>query len=271
MVTKSQIEDRNLFLWRGNIRWGYDRDYDLNHSNAYGPNHIPAFYDHRFELCPFCQTQYKRTSSQYQKCSICGFSCSHEAGDHYGEGSNVDYSCSKISTIRDFPVSSKEITLVELATHLKRKEEDYYYLHPRRFEELIADVYKNCGYEVELTQETCDGGADILLLNNRKEQELVECKRCAKSRKISISIVRNILGVMVYKGIHKASIVSTSQFSKPAVDFSAGVQDKYSKFTINLVNASELVNSIGIYEADLPPLHLNPMLDRIQRIQEDIK
>jgi len=268
--------EKTLFVWRGEISRGGSSGWDPDSTTHYGPTKLPSIYDDCRKQCPFCKIAYTHTHSEDigrpfsgpRECRICGFACSYDSGDYYGEGSNADYWSESISTIKELSFSSSEITFPELASHLKRKPEDYFSLSPRRFEELIADVYRNLGYEVELTQQTCDGGIDILLLNNRQEQEIVQCKRYAKTRAVTIAAVREILGVAIFAGADRASIVTTSRFTRPAVALAEAVRDRLSRFTIDLLSASDLVNAIGAYDTQLPPLHLNPMLDELRRLQQ---
>lgn len=50
----------------------------------------------------------------------------------------------------------------ELKRYLNKHPEKLYDLSPRKFEELIAAILEDLGFEVELTQATRDGGSDII-------------------------------------------------------------------------------------------------------------
>lgn len=261
-----------LFTWRGCISGDRQIDWDIAYRS---PDHfeqfssIPKVYGDFNRQCPFCRIPYIHDSAC--RCGICGFTYSFErGGDYYGEGSNVDWYTERVSTIKKFDISSSEIAFPELATHLKRKPDDYYALAPRRFEELIADVYRHLGFEVELTQQTHDEGIDVVILNNRKIQQVVQCKRNAATRKIGVGVVREILGVALYTGVSRATIVATSSFSEFATRFAADVNERLSPMRIDLLDASSLVASIGAYNVTLPPLHLNPILEDLKAAQETL-
>ena len=49
-----------------------------------------------------------------------------------------------------------------LIDRLRRQPQAIYELPPRKFEELVADLLVDLGYEVQLTPATHDGGKDIL-------------------------------------------------------------------------------------------------------------
>lgn len=75
-------------------------------------------------------------------------------------------------------------------------------MDPRKFEELIAELLRAKGYEVELTPRTRDGGFDILAIKKGdlgSALTLVECKRYAETNKVDVGIVRGLYGVVEEK------------------------------------------------------------------------
>ena len=67
---------------------------------------------------------------------------------------------------------------VEISTVVNQKLPEYfsryprrlYELKPRQFEELVAEIWDAFGFEVELTQQTRDGGKDILAIRKTPER-----------------------------------------------------------------------------------------------------
>ena len=58
-------------------------------------------------------------------------------------------------------------------------------MSPREFEELVADVYRGLGYEVELTQQARDGGVDIVASGDG-ERIAIECKRYGPGSSVGV-------------------------------------------------------------------------------------
>lgn len=92
----------------------------------------------------------------------------------------------------------------------------------REFEELIAEIFAKRGFTVELTQATHDGGRDIIAV--RKDLDIptkfiVECKRYAPERKVTLGIVQRLYGVKMAESANKAILATTSGFTGPAVQF----------------------------------------------------
>lgn len=112
---------------------------------------------------------------------------------------------------------------LELYEYLNKEPEALYNLAPRKFEELVANIFKNNGFTVELTPSTRDGGYDIFACQNNsfsgQSIYLVECKRHKPSNKVGIGIVRQLLGVMLSENkATKGIIVTSSTFTNPAIE-----------------------------------------------------
>lgn len=112
----------------------------------------------------------------------------------------------------------------ELIKYLSRKPELMYELNSRKFEELIAELFFRKGYEVSLTPRTRDGGKDIYAI--RKDSiaptlYVVEAKRYNKANKVGVEIVRGLYGVKSAERANVGVIVTTSSFTKDAIDFAS--------------------------------------------------
>ena len=91
----------------------------------------------------------------------------------------------------------------------------------RLFEEMVAELFYGFGYTVELTQQTRDGGRDIVAIKQDETalKYLIECKRPDEGNKIGIRPVRELLGVKQDEKATKAILATTSYFSKDALQF----------------------------------------------------
>ena len=112
----------------------------------------------------------------------------------------------------------------EILEYLRERPDEFYSLPPRRFEEVIAAVFKNQGFDVELTPESNDGGYDVLAVRNDlytgPSTYLIECKRYAADNRVGVGVVRSLLGVV--KGnpeSTKGILATTSYFTRGAKRF----------------------------------------------------
>jgi hypothetical protein len=96
---------------------------------------------------------------------------------------------------------------------------DLYRLEPRRFEELMAELWARMGYAVELTPESRDGGRDIIASKNdeTKTQVLIECKKYSPGRPVGVAVVQRMLGVIAHYEATQGVIATTSTFTREAI------------------------------------------------------
>lgn len=170
---------------------------------------------------------------------------------------NMDFGAddyTDFAALKQFDINSSEIALAELGTYLKHKISNVHNLSWRRFEELVEDVFRAYGFRTSLTQQTRDGGADILIMHNERDsiEAIIECKKYANSRKIGIGIVRALVGAAVDWDVRRAYLVTTTDFSvdamKKAMDY------KKRGYDIDLVAMSDLLKMLSVYNKNMPKL-----------------
>jgi restriction system protein len=100
-------------------------------------------------------------------------------------------------------------------------------LPPRKFEELIAELLRRQGLDVDLTPCTRDGGLDIYAArkdNLGRFLYLVECKRYCPPHKVEVGVVRSLYGVVQEKRANAGVIVTTSFFTPDAIEFQGRIE-----------------------------------------------
>jgi len=122
-------------------------------------------------------------------------------------------------TIDDQPmIAVSDLVDKALIEHFNRYPEELQFMDRRRFEVLVAELFKGYGYEVELTQRTRDGGKDIIAIRHHivSEKFIVECKRPDPQNKVGVRAVRELIGVKDIENATKAILVTTAYFSHDA-------------------------------------------------------
>lgn len=116
----------------------------------------------------------------------------------------------------------------QIKSYFKKNPEKMYDLSPRKFEELVAAILKDMGFDVELTKATRDGGRDIIAhIRNSVCSYLthIECKKYAPDNKIGVGIIREVMGVHHLRQATKSIIVTTGFFSSDARKEAAMVEN----------------------------------------------
>ncbi len=96
------------------------------------------------------------------------------------------------------------------------------------FENAVANIYREKGFDVEYTPRTNDQGVDLILKMNGAVS-IVQCK--AYSNNIGVSAIRELAGVRVsWPHAVEAILVGLFDFSRPTKDFAA--QHKIKLFSV---------------------------------------
>jgi restriction system protein len=89
------------------------------------------------------------------------------------------------------------------------------------FELLVGEAFRLQGYRVaELGGSGPDGGIDLVLTKG-SEKFLVQCKQW-KAFKVSVTVVRELYGVMAAKGAAGGFVVTSGRFTEDATAFASG-------------------------------------------------
>lgn len=111
-----------------------------------------------------------------------------------------------------------------LLKYLARFPEFLREIDPRKFEEIVAEIFHKKGFSVTLTPRTRDGGKDIYAVQHGmfgQQLLVIECKRYSSTNKVGVELVRGIYGVKMAERATAAMLVTTSYFSKDAIDFAS--------------------------------------------------
>ena len=107
----------------------------------------------------------------------------------------------------------------QLIHQLKKTPDAVYDITARQFEEVIADIFCDLGFQVELTRATRDKGRDILAHLHKGPVKLlclIEAKKYRKDRPVGVGLVRNLYGTFCDEQANHAMLITTSYFSREA-------------------------------------------------------
>lgn len=122
--------------------------------------------------------------------------------------------------VEELNIQVSEIN-AELIAWLEKHPDKMRELPSRKFEELVAELFRDQGYEVQLTPQTRDGGVDMFITIPQRFGSLlgiVECKCHAAENKIGVAIVERFIHTIREKVKANIGIIATTTtFSQPAI------------------------------------------------------
>lgn len=185
-------------------------------------------------------------------CTFCGFTYYIERSSS-GHMHQTDWFDLSLVTLKRFALNDAHLAIGEIACHVKQNPAEVLHLDPFKYEELVASVFKQFGYNVIRTQKTRDGGYDLMLYSNGSEEPvLVECKRY--SRTVGVKVVRELTGVMFRLGLNRGAIVAPVAFSKDAQREVRETISRQAQYEMHLVQLQSLLNELNVYNKDIPDL-----------------
>jgi HJR/Mrr/RecB family endonuclease len=128
----------------------------------------------------------------------------------------------------------------ELIRYLASHPEKMYELNPYKFEDLVAEIFRDRGYDVIQTPYSKDDGRDLLAVYKEPFGTiltLVECKRYAAHQRIGPALVRHLFGVVEHERASHGILATTSFFTKGAREWTFDLQYKLSLHDYNDVVA----------------------------------
>ncbi len=122
--------------------------------------------------------------------------------------------------------SGFSLCISQMIDEIARYPKKLYALSPRQFEVLIAEIFSQHHFSVDLTKRTRDGGRDIIAVRSDLDipvKYIIECKRYARETPVGVGLVRNLYGVQMQEGANKSVLATTSCFTPDAKKFAEGV------------------------------------------------
>lgn len=149
--------------------------------------------------------------------------------------------------IKSDPPSLEIISDIRIINNLiidkvKWNPNDIHKLTPREFEQLAAELLEKQGYKVTLTQQTKDGGKDLIIIQKGIIGNFLiyaECKKYAPDNHIGVNLVRQLYGTVMADNATAGLMITSSYFSKDSYDFISTIKHRMNLVDFN--NLSELL------------------------------
>jgi hypothetical protein len=141
-------------------------------------------------------------------------------------------------------ITDLRIVNQRILDRIGRRPEAIKDLSPRQFEELVAELFLEKGYQVELTQQTRDGGKDLIIMNRSDIGNFMvyaECKHYRSDRPVGVDVVTQLFGRINFDRATAGMVVTSSYFSADARDLQSKIEHKMS--LIDFVKLSSMIET----------------------------
>lgn len=205
------------------------------------------------EYCVYCKTPLKAISlprvddgwRAVLTCTACGWWWLQHGINHIGhflfEGTH--------GILKELDLTNIETPLNEVRQYLLAKYEARYALDWRLFEDVVASVFRDSGYQAVVTARQGDGGLDVIL--NGQGERLVGVQVKRYRTRIMVDQIREFVGALVLKGFTEGIFVTTSGFTLGARE--AALDATHVGIPIHLLDAQRFLDALKIStRAEIP-------------------
>lgn len=126
----------------------------------------------------------------------------------------------RLANIKKEAKALRAAQLRELTNKWLSKPDLYLQMSPQRFEDAIAALFRELGYEVKQTPYSNDRGKDAVALKGDKKY-LIECKRYAADRHIGRRDLQIFVAAMKEEKAEAGFYINTGRFAKTAIEYAA--------------------------------------------------
>nr|WP_121271760.1 restriction endonuclease [Pedobacter schmidteae] len=214
-----------------------------------------------FKTCPYCRTKMIELESHKQPgivlaCQHCLYWGGRGTRDWGGGTDNARGILGRCSVVENVD----ELTIFQTIEHFKNDSLDLVNMTPSRAEKLIPIIlkrYLDC--EVKVVGGVKDNGIDALIIRTDKSKMIVQIKwRSSVKGSESVSVVREVGGTLLARGIPAGMIISTrSKFSGPAKKeaelISNNIINGIGKLELELKDFNDIIDMLEVSHRKLSP------------------
>lgn len=174
-----------------------------------------------YEYCLYCGDGMiplagGRYSDELFVCPSCGWWAVFGYREAEFQGQSYTAYAGVIGSLANLHLADQTLPLTEIRQFLTARYADRNAVPPRVFEEIVASVYSDIGFDAQAVGRSGDGGIDVVLQNSAGERVGVQVKRTQNT--ITVEQIRALVGALVIGGFTRGVFVTTSRFTSGAPD-----------------------------------------------------
>jgi restriction system protein len=143
-------------------------------------------------------------------CPVCGWWCVGKTVSLYSRSQIWDLTFRVDGALRTLDLADIRLPVSEVRRYLVAKYESRFGIHPRKFEGVVASVFRSLGFDAAVTGYSRDGGIDVVLDGKAGERIGIQVKRYRN--RITVEQIRAFIGALVVGGFTRGIFVTTSDY-----------------------------------------------------------
>lgn len=186
-----------------------------------------------------------RTKVSVYFCPCCGGWVVRCLGDLIGVPEGFIYFAKVQGSLKNLDLSDISIPTNELRQYLLAKYDSRFYLNPKKFEDIVANIFSDFGYYSRVLSFSGDKGIDVVVFDGAANDIVgIQVKRYKYKRKIEAEQIRAFAGAMVLQNITRGIYITTSSFRRGARQTANVFQQK--GIYIELLDGKEFYNRLKL-------------------------
>ena len=193
---------------------------------------------------------WERWQEVVKRCPRCGWwlrrhERTSEIIDHWYTSGGLQVS-GAAGCLKQLDVSNVDVAIQTVRDYLMGRYEARFDVHPRKFEEVVASVYRDLGYRTLVTNYSGDDGIDVFMT---KGSEVVGVQVKRYQAAIDVSQIRELAGALVLNDVPRGVFVTTSGFQRGAE--STATRYAMKGRPIELVDADRFYSALELAQAEV--------------------
>jgi restriction system protein len=148
----------------------------------------------------------------------------------------------KLASLKELDLADVSTPIKDVRDYLTARYESRFEVHPRVFEEVVADVFRDHGYRAVVTAYSGDAGIDVILEGDDRATIGVQVKRYRG--RIQVDQIRELTGALVLEGHTRGIFITTSAFQAGATD--TALRSAQRGYPIELWDARRFLDALKI-------------------------
>lgn len=185
--------------------------------------------------------------TEVRQCGACGWWSARRLQKMWdGAMGSIEKIWGTFGVLRNLDLSDLSTPISEVRDYLTARYSARHNLHPRIFEQTVASVFADHGFDVQVTAYSGDGGVDVIL-RNETERIGVQVKRYRDA--IEAEQIRSFLGALVIGGFTQGVFVTTSKYRSGADAVASAATCR--GYPIELLDAEQFYQALGVAQGTL--------------------